>query len=421
MGSTLPAGALHRSAVVTVSRPRRHAPVTALVSLSRALAAAGVIAGLVGAGAPPIAGAQELAGGAPRAGEPSWADYLAPERRVARQLRRDGLARLLDAMLSSGESLGRPPDVLYDQALIRFDRARRALRRDPDLLYFRAIALASWRRDVGGHEERRTEEAIEAYEELRRVDPDYHADRVAFELAILHSRSGEHEAAVAEYRRAIDAATIDPAPTPYPIADRERALALLFRPIELSTAHLNLAENTMMLGDLPSAVASYRRASELASDDPVTRALALWGLALALCRDGDQRQAIATAQRAIEGDPFPLDVSRWRVDHRAHGPMAVLHSTLVFFEPAYEVLAYDALGWEAMARQASAPADREELLGRALRAWRTYLSHGGNASLHAAHARAAEARLAAEIQGAETGGAETGTRSGTRAGTRSRR
>ncbi|MDQ3034830.1 MAG: tetratricopeptide repeat protein, partial [Myxococcota bacterium] len=319
------------------------------------------------------AGAQEIAGGMPRAGEPSWGDYVSPERRTARQLRRDGLVRLLDALGSTGQGLGPPPEVLFEQALIRFERARRALPQDPDLLYFTALALGGWHRMVDGHVERRTDEAIAAYEELRRVDPDYHADRVAFELALLRSRRGEHTEAVAEYRRVIDAAMLDPAPPPYAITDRERQLARLYVAVSPATAHLNLAENTMMIGDLDSAIAAYRRAADLSSDDPVTRVLALWGLALALDRSGDTRDAMATARRAIQGDPYPVDVPPLGIDHQAHGPMAILHGHGVFFEPAYELDAYDAIGWEAMASGLSG-ADREELLRRARLAWTAYLT-----------------------------------------------
>lgn len=358
------------------------------------LAAALVVSVLAGgAGA---ARAQEIADGMQRAGEPSWGDYLAPDRRTARQLRRDGLVKLLDARASRSDGLGPPPEVLYEQALIRFERARRALPDDADLLYFTALALAGWHRAEGGHEERRTDEAIAAFEELRRVDPEYHADRVAFELALLRSRLGDHAGAIAEYRRAIDAAMLDPAPPPYAITDRERDLALLYRGVTLETVHLNLAENTMMVGDLESAIASYRMASELARDSPVTRVLALWGLALALDRSGDSREALRTARRAIQGDPFPSDEPRLGIDHAAHGPMAILHSQLVFFEPAYEVHAYDGIGWEAMAGAASG-ADREELLRRARLAWTAYLTGGGNAGQHGDHARRAAERIEREI------------------------
>ncbi|AKF07498.1 tetratricopeptide repeat protein [Sandaracinus amylolyticus] len=354
-----------------------------------------LLAALLGAAA--VARAQELEGGVQRAGEPSWGDHAHPERRRARQLRRQGLVKLLDAQESDPDSLGPPPEVLFEQALVRFERARRDLPDDPDLLYFTGLALAGWfRREPDGREERRTEEAVAAFEDLRRADPDYHADRVAFELAILHSRRGDHRAAVSEYRRALDASLLPAAPMPQAMTDRELSLARLFTPVPLATVHLNLAENTMMIGDLESAIASYRRASELAGNDSLGRVLSLWGLALALDRSGEHREALATARRAIQADPFaapsPTD-ARLGVDRRAHGPMAVLHSRLVFFEPAYEVHAYDGVGWEALALEADAAASREELLRRARASWATYLTGGGNEGRYAEHATRAAERL----------------------------
>jgi tetratricopeptide (TPR) repeat protein len=369
--------------------------------------AASVIAGALAvslSAAPERCAAQSIEGGMPRAGEASWGDYLDDDdRRRARDLRRQGLVLLLQAIVTDPDPTGpapQPLDVQLDRALLRFVRARRALPRDPDLLYFIARALAMWRREEGGREERRTEEAVAAYGELRSLDPDYHADHVAFELAILHSRSGDHGAAIAEYRRALEVATDDPSPLHYIPTAQERRLASLFQPISVATVHLNLAENTMLVGDLEAAVESYRRASALTADDPFGRALALWGLALALDRSGDHPGAIASAQRAIEGDPFPLDMPALGVLHGPHGPMALLHSDLVFFEPGYEIHAYDAIGREAMARSATAGAARREQLESARDAWRRYLVDGGNAGIHAEHARRALARIEAELGGA---------------------
>ena len=347
--------------------------------------------------------AQELADGAQRAGEPSWGDYTSPERRRGRQLRRQGLLKLLDAQQSSPDSLGPPPDVLFDQALVRFERALRDLPGDADLLYFRAVALAGWEREVDGREERRTEEAIQAFEELRRVAPEYHADRVAFELAILRSRAGDHRGAVDEYRRALAAATLRPVPPPHALLDRERMLASLFDPVSMATVHLNLAENLMLLGELDAAIASYRRAVERTREDPLGRVLALWGLALALDRGGDHAEAMVTARRAIQLDPFavpqPALDARFGIDRAAHGPMAILHSRLVFFEPAYELHAYDAIGWEALAgsaeRERLGGASRQELLRRARLSWASYLTAGGNEAPHGEHARRAAPRRGA--------------------------
>lgn len=346
--------------------------------------------------------AQVSEGGLPRAGESSWLDYAAPQRRIARQLVRDGLVWLLEA-LGPVNRASATPETDFEHALLRFERARRSLPRDPDLLYFRAVALAEWSADIDadGVEERRTDEAIEAYHDLRRVAPDYHADRVAFALGILHARRREHHRAIAEYERAIAGSLPHPVPLHYIVGDRELALVRLFEPIQPSSALLNLAEALMLLGDeasLARAIASYRRALALASDEPADRVLALWGLAIALDRAGDHREAITTAQRAIQGDPVPDDNPSLGIDHRTHGPMAILHSILVFFEPAAEVHAYDALGWEALARRASGQEDRRELLERALRSWRQFLHDRGGASPYSQHAQQAIARLESEIR-----------------------
>src|SRR5262249_44124521 len=134
---------------------------------------------------------------------------------------------------------------------------------------------------------------------------------------------------------------------------------------------------------------------ELGAGDSVTRVLALWGLALALDRSGDHREAIASARLAIQGDPFAApspDDARFGIDREAHGPTALLHSRLVFFEPAYEIYGYDAIGWEALASEEGG-ASRDELLVRARRSWAAFLAGGGNAGIYGAHATAALARV----------------------------
>lgn len=344
----------------------------------------------------PAATAQRIEAGLPRAGAPSWRDSTDPARRRARHLRRQGLVILLDGVASDDNA-----DVYFDRALIRFDRARQALTADPDLLYFTALALALWRRDSAGEEERRVDEAIAAFEELRRVDPDYHADRIAVELALLHARRSDHAAAAAEYRRALAAAMPSVAPLHYELTDRELALARLWEPVSISTVHLNLAESLMLLGDLEGSVAHYRHAVERAEDSVLTRVLALWGLAVALDRSDEHSDAIATARRAIQADPASLymDDPTLGMDRTAHGPMAILHSRLVFFEPAYEVFAYDAIGREALARGTTDPQARDDQLRRAVIAWRAFLAGGGNAGRYAEHARRSLERLERELGG----------------------
>jgi tetratricopeptide (TPR) repeat protein len=360
----------------------------------RALALA-VLASL----AAPIPGyAQSIEGGAARAGDPSWGDYFEPRRRVARRILRQGLNHLLVARRGDG-ILGPSDDVHLEQALSRFARAHTVLGNDPDLLFLRAMALSEWvvDRDGDGEEERRTEEAIAAFEELREAHPDHHAELVAWHLALLHARTAERDASIVEYRRAIAAWLPRVAPLHYIPTPAEDELELLYHPPGLGSLYLNLAEMRMLTGDLAGAVADYRRAHDISPDDPITSVLSLWGLAVALERSGEHREAIAAAQRAIAADPTAA-IPRIRFDHSLYGPMAILHSPrIAFFEPRHELHAYDAIGWEALARQATIPESRQDLLRRARQSWNLFLTDGGNAERFADHARRAAARLDAEI------------------------
>lgn len=97
----------------------------------------------------------------------------------------------------------------------------------------------------------------------------------------------------------------------------ERALTLM-----------NQAEAFMVLGDLERAAQGYRASIALEPD----RALAHWGLAVALDRNADPGGALAEAWTALQYDPSA----------------EALHSDNVFFVPEYDRFWYDALG--AMAR-----------------------------------------------------------------------
>src|SRR5262249_6162523 len=112
----------------------------------------------------------------------AWRELLSPERREGQLNLQLGLAKLLVALGRNDPELGDAPRwLLIEQALLRFARARRALPDDPDVLYLTAIALTHWERYDGGALERRGDEALEAWRELRRRHPDFHPERVAFE------------------------------------------------------------------------------------------------------------------------------------------------------------------------------------------------------------------------------------------------
>lgn len=345
--------------------------------------------------APPCASAQ-----APARGPSPWRDVFEPERRLGLMYRQEGLARLVQSFLPDRPDLGdTQPYLLVEQALIRFERARRHLPDDAELAYFTAVALSNYRRPAqDGGTEHRDEEAMDAWRRVRRLDPSLHAGRVAFELAALHMRRHEFAEARAEYEAALQHAV----PGAVEVMDRfylstgaERQLAYLFTPIQPVSVHGNLAEAAMLVGDLDDALEHYRAALE-ASDRPDTRVLALWGLALASDRSGAHEDALRFAQRAIQEDPL-AGHPRYMDLSRRHGPFAILHFDGVFFEPRCELHAYEALGHEALARAPGAASDAEALR-RALVAWRLFLAEGGNASRFAASARRHVARLEAEVE-----------------------
>lgn len=323
-----------------------------------------------------------------------WAEVFDAERRMGLLYRRHGLARLLQAMGTQRPYLGDGPRwMLLEQALVRFERARRRIGEDPELAYYTAYALTRWQRPGrDGGLELRVDEAIDAWHRLRELAPDYMPDRVAYELALLHMRRHEFARARAEYEAALRHAippTVQIANRFYLANQSEISLAELFIPLDPAQLHGNMAEVTMLAGDLPAAAHHYRVALDRAIG-PYTRTLAHFGLSLALSRMDDHEGALETAGQAIREDPAGADPDAQRL-HRAHGPLAVLHLESVFFEPPWELHAYEAIGHEAWAREPGV--DRTEHLRSALRSWRLFLTEGGITSRYAAHARAHAARL----------------------------
>lgn len=351
--------------------------------VSRALPLALVLASLAPAHAQPGRG---------------WSEWLEPRRRLALAYRQDGLVHLLRGMgreLELDPALGAPPRwLLLDQALIRFERARRLTPDDPELAYYTAVALTRYERPAAdGSTEQRIEEAVEAWHRLRALDPSFFADRVAYELAMLHMRRHEFPQALAEYEAALRSSmppTLELLDRYFLAAPTERRLAALFAPLDPGNVRGNLAEAAMLTGDVAGALEHYRAAMDGASD-PVTRSLAQWGSALALARGGAHEEALRTATRALRDDPVRA-VPDWTQVSRDHGAFAVLHLEFVFFEPAYELHAYEALGHEALARLETGGNELEHLR-RAVRSWRFFFAEGGFASRHAPSARAALERL----------------------------
>ncbi len=263
-----------------------------------------------------------------------WRAAQNPNQRRAEALVRQGRNQLYPAL---GLSMLAGPDALshrraaVENAITRFELARKLVPRDPEVLYLSAKALALWeRRGTGGRIEKRSREAIARFEELRDVDGSYEAYQVAFELGILHTLEGDPVSAADEY---------------------ERALSLRIDEGSPSTVLSNLAEVTMMASDLERAVELYERAIVAGSGDESI--LSRWGLSVALDRLGEHSEAYAQAQRAITDDQRPL---------------AALRQSGVFFVPFYEAYYYEGLGLFALAlQQAGSQPDLERALKSATR------------------------------------------------------
>ncbi len=245
-----------------------------------------------------------------------------------------------------------------ESAIARFEAADQHHRDDPEVLYLWAVALAAWERPSREERaERRIEEARAMFNRLRRVTAEYRAGNVAFQLAILASRAHDFVTAMTEYQRAI---TINPS---RPGASRD-----------LSTLYANLAEVTMLSGDLEASVRHYEHAIVLARQQGRDVVLARWGLGVALHRLGAEDDARTEIARAL-----------------SIGGMRPLTSEGVFFEPREELLYYQALGFETGASLlAHSPDDTQsyrEGLARAQEAWSAFAERAPH-SAHAARARA---------------------------------
>jgi len=284
------------------------------------------------AGASPVPASTKRPEG--RASAPFWRAARNPDQRRAETLIRQGRAQLYPAM---GLSMLAGPDAAshrraaVENAITRFELARKLLPRDPEVLFLSGKALALWeRRGAGGRVERRSQQAIARFEELRAVDPSYEAYQVAFELGVLHTLESSPERAAVEYERALD---------------------LRISEGSSSTVLSNLAEVTMMAGDLERSVELYERAVTEGTGDE--RILSRWGLAVALDRLGEHSEANAQAQRAIHDDQRPL---------------GALRQSGVFFVPPYEAYYYEGLGLLALGlEQAGGKAQIERAVSNASR------------------------------------------------------
>lgn len=158
-----------------------------------------------------------------------------------------------------------------------------------------------------------------------------------------------------------------------------------------ATPTLNLAETSMHLGNLRDAAEGYREALRIAGRVPAlgdTAPLAVWGLAVALDRSGDHLAAENEARLAIQ-----LERSMGMT-----GPVSqILHSSSVFFVPAYEIHWYDALSARVLAKDAKKPSEAAYYWTVAERALTSYVRQAeakGDRWLEIAKARLAEVSAA---------------------------
>lgn len=145
-----------------------------------------------------------------------------------------------------------------------------------------------------------------------------HAPRIAFDIAMVYSRMGKFEAAVAEYDQAMR------------FVGDMRAWDRWFDAFDDAMLWGNSAESLMALGRLEESVARYRRAVAAAEPGTLGWALGLWGLGVALDRDGQVELARKAIRQVLDLDPA----------------MGRLFSDGVFFEPPGDIWYYTGLGHE---------------------------------------------------------------------------
>lgn len=229
---------------------------------------------------------------------------------------------------------GRP--FAYENARVALEDAGIETSTDPTLLFDYGEVLEA----LDEHEK-----AIEVLQKAMRLAPDHPAtDDASLTLAFAFAKQDRSEEELEHYRAYLRSS----------------------RNVRgLSTAMLNMAEAEMRLGRLDEAVVGYRESYRLAteaqtaSSSQETAALACYGLAVALDRQGDTPGSRAEIARALSIDP---------------SMMLVLSSPNVFFVPAYERSYYVGMGFEARARDAGAPlGPRHEFVRRSVAAYKAYV------------------------------------------------
>lgn len=251
-----------------------------------------------------------------------------------------------------------------ENAEVRLRRAAALAPDDAEILYALGRLLMAWEQPMPVWRcgvLRHDDEALAVLNELVREHPAFMADTVAFDRALVLTRLRRFPEAATAYENAI-ALGLDGGATPIILA--------------------NMAEVTMLSGDLETAVTHFEHALREASGGR-DYLLTMWGLAVALDRLGEHDSALTHVKKAIAAEG---------------GAMRVLRSDGVFFEPDYERFYYEALGHEVMAHEN--PANRVRELGQAAAGFAAFIAASGDKGAFTQSARARLTHIEALLQAA---------------------
>lgn len=286
-----------------------------------------------------------------------WASYRKAQEHLEMAQMRLLAARAFGPLRDHPERI-----LLLERSASELRSAHELLPIDPEILH----ALADTEHELSMRDRSRAPVAVALFERLRAMAPEWEAADVAFALGSLHAQLLDFERAAKEYEICLDRSL-------------EPQLA----------AQGNLAEMRMLVGDLQGAIAAYKKAIALSERYNAAQSLmlGLWGLAVAEDRIGDPTLALEDARRAL-----------------ALGPLSVLRSPGVFFEPDGELAYYEALGHLAMGLDSERPrSEREQHLETAARAFESYLRKAGRSSPFASTAHKHLREIGALLDGNERG------------------
>ncbi len=163
------------------------------------------------------------------------------------------------------------------------------------------------------------EKALSHLVEARRLDRHLeNGPRIALDTALVYSRMSRFTEAIAEYDRALR------------YVSEARLWNDWYEAFDDSMLWGNSAESLMALGRLEESVERYRKAVATALPGSLGWALGLWGLGVALDRDGQVELSRRAIRSVLDLDPA----------------MGRLRSDSVFFEPPGDIWYYTALGHE---------------------------------------------------------------------------